>query len=76
MKCNYAKETTTKIPYIGGSTILKIVECSLKKRSEVDRIRIYNTLHAKELEGSIVNDSCPVAKNENWEDCPYFKTIK
>lgn len=75
MKCKYFDERTTEVPVIGQTEPIKIREdiCLIKMRDIEMKLRIYQTLFEKGLQGSMFTDDCPVARSSKWDECSFYE---
>ena len=74
MFCKNHKIEMKREPQLGGPDItIRIDYCLLKLKSKLDQLKIYDALFKKKLEGSILNDFCPVAAGNRWNECPFYE---
>jgi len=77
MACKYYKYSIHEERVLGQLQPITIEMhlCRLKLNSEMKKIRVYQALFSKGLEGSLISDSCPIAlRSKNWEDCPFYES--
>ncbi|MGK5083984.1 hypothetical protein WDW37_11850 [Bdellovibrionota bacterium FG-1] len=70
--CQHAHKKVTHLPELGGPGVQHVeTMCRLKMRSQADQLQVYQALFAKHLEGSMLNNTCPVAASGKWAACPF-----
>lgn len=75
MECKYYRKETKRYPQLGGNPIL--IEsgiCQLKMQNPQMQLRVYSALFEKGFEGSFVNNNCPVANINKWNECPFYQS--
>ena len=72
--CKYVRIIISDSPQAEGAAETSSVHrCGLKMQGEVQKIKIYQELLKKKLEGDHATNVCPLAVKRNWNECPYYK---
>ena len=77
MKCKYTRYYSANITGIGSARLpfRTFIGCKLKETDRAKQAVIHRTLIEKGYGGSEVDNLCPVAVIESWDDCPFFENV-
>jgi|WetSurMetagenome_2_1015567.scaffolds.fasta_scaffold1732404_2 hypothetical protein len=74
MRCKYYFEEKKEFKQLGGDPIIvNEGKCLLKMQNPSMQLQIYSALFDKGYESSFVNNLCPVATINKWQECPFFE---
>lgn len=77
MRCRHAQTHTERINAIGQAPeVIQQTLCRLKMQSRIAQTEVYGKLLELGLEGSMITNSCPLAVQSNWKECPFYEPGK